>query len=160
MKTKRSTAGDSTAPARRGLSARSVAHGFGQVVLEEGEAANNLMTHRAVVGGLALLLGAAGLVGCGASDIRVANDTSYALSEIEITTPSQTEPFGTLARGETSDYVSFGEAYPYAAARFVASGYRFEINPIDYAGEDELAPGSSPTTSPSPTSARAWPTSS
>ena len=94
-----------------------------------------------MVGFSALLLAAACLGGCAGPDIRVANDTTYMLSQIEITTPSQTESFGTLAPREMSDYVGFSEAYKYAAARFVAAGSPWEINPIDYGDTDELGAG-------------------
>ena len=88
-----------------------------------------------------LLLVASALGGCGGTDIRVKNDSTYTLEDIEITTPSQTEPFGTLTPTTMSEYVTFDEAYQYAAATFVASGYRFELAPTDYSGEEELGSG-------------------
>ena len=90
--------------------------------------------------GLVLLTGP-WLAACASPDIRVANDTTYVLSGIEITTPSQTEAFGPLAPGEMSDYVGFGEAYQRAAARFVAGGSLFEIGPVDWGSEEELGAG-------------------
>jgi hypothetical protein len=99
------------------------------------------MDHRGALGCWWLLLAGPLLGACAGPGIRVANDTTYVLSQIEITTPSQTESFGTLAPREMSDYVGFSEAYKYAAARFVAAGSQWEINPIDYVDEDELGAG-------------------
>lgn len=97
------------------------------------------MSHRSYPCGLLLVASALG--GCGGTDIRVKNESTYTLEQIEITTPSQTEAFGTLTPTTVSEYVAFDEAYQFAAATFVASGYRFEITPTDYSGEEELGGG-------------------
>jgi hypothetical protein len=84
---------------------------------------------------------AAGLAGCGGTDIRVVNESSYAVTDLVVSTPSDSVVFGALQQGESSDYESVDEAYSAAAATFVASGYRFEIPTPNYAGLEELGGG-------------------
>jgi hypothetical protein len=80
-------------------------------------------------------------VGCSGPDIRVINESTYTVTDLQITSPSETQSYGTLAPGEASEYLSFAEAYDRAAATFIVSNYRLEIPPPDWDTREELDGG-------------------
>jgi hypothetical protein len=81
------------------------------------------------------------LGGCGGTDVRVVNESTYSITELVVSSPSDDISYGSLAPGESSDYESFSDAYDRAAATFVASGNRFEIPPPDWSSREELGGG-------------------
>jgi hypothetical protein len=80
-------------------------------------------------------------VGCGGPDIRVVNESTYTVTDLQISSPSETQSYGTLAPGESSEHLSFAEAYDRAAATFIVGNYRLEIPPPDWDTREELDGG-------------------
>jgi hypothetical protein len=74
--------------------------------------------------------------------IRVTNVSAVPYSAITIRFPSQTEDYGALAPGATSDYRDIDLAFRYASATIVAEGQRHRALAADYFNEKRLEPGS------------------
>jgi len=96
---------------------------------------------------IATLAGAQGLAAdnaavAGTVRIRVTNVSAVPYSAITIRFPSQTEDYGALAPGATSDYRDIGLAFRYASATIVAEGQRHRALAADYFNEKRLEPGS------------------
>ena len=70
-------------------------------------------------------------------EIRVRNASSSDFNNVIV----QDKDFGNIASGEVSDYQTFDSAYHYAFIELQISGETFTIQPIDFVGETELAPG-------------------
>lgn len=82
-----------------------------------------------------------GGLGCGGADVRIINESTYTVTELTISSPSDSVGFGTLGPGQASDYESLDEAYDRAAVTFIASNYRFEIPEPDWSTREELGGG-------------------
>jgi hypothetical protein len=73
--------------------------------------------------------------------IRIYNKTGLDLETIRVQFPSQTEDYGSLANGTSSDFHIIHEAYRYAFIQVNSGDQAYVLQPIDYVGETLLAPG-------------------
>jgi hypothetical protein len=79
--------------------------------------------------------------------IRVSNDGTATLHDVVVKFPGgegssgQDEGYGDIAAGEMSEYRRIGLAYGYAYVAAVVDGEKRVLQPIDYVGEEPLAPG-------------------
>jgi hypothetical protein len=71
------------------------------------------------------------------SDIRIRNSTNFDLQDVTVGRGH----YGSIGRGEVSEYQTWGPAYQYARVSLVADGKPMLLQPIDYAGETMLGPG-------------------
>jgi heat shock protein HslJ len=73
--------------------------------------------------------------------IRIHNNSSRDFDSVEVQFPSQTEQYGPIAAGGSSDYHPVSEAYRYAYVKVTNGADEFVLQPIDYVGESLLSPG-------------------
>ena len=73
--------------------------------------------------------------------IRVQNVSCYDFADLLIETPGDRQTFGDLGAGQITEYLPFKEAYRYAFVSATIGGQKFALQPIDYVGEERLAPG-------------------
>jgi hypothetical protein len=73
--------------------------------------------------------------------IRIANASSIAISDIDVRFPSQEEKYGALEPGASSEYRDIAMAFRYASVTVKATGQTFSVMAIDYMGEKKLEPG-------------------
>ncbi|MEX2607837.1 MAG: hypothetical protein WD708_10870 [Kiritimatiellia bacterium] len=73
--------------------------------------------------------------------IRVANRSNVPFHEVTVQFPSQTENYGNILPGETTEYREIGEAYRYAYVKAWISGEEAVLQPTDYVGEKLLSGG-------------------
>jgi len=71
------------------------------------------------------------------SDVRIHNATDHDLQDV-VVGPAH---YGSIQRGVSSGYQSWGPAYKYAFVSVLADGKPMLIQPIDYVGETPLGPG-------------------
>ena len=71
------------------------------------------------------------------SDIRIRNATNRNLQGVVV----GRSHYGSIQRGESSGYQSWGPAYRYASVSLLADGKPVRLQPIDYVGETPLGPG-------------------
>jgi hypothetical protein len=75
-------------------------------------------------------------------NIRVRNDSAADFDRVVIVFPKQQEvDYGRLARGDVSQFRATAQAYRYAGVRVTIGQRELALNPIDYVGEQPLAPG-------------------
>lgn len=70
--------------------------------------------------------------------IRLKNTSQSTLTNVKISTPSDTYVFDTIRPLEATDYRPFNKAYRYAWLYFICEGDTFEQRPKDYVGEKPL----------------------
>lgn len=89
------------------------------------------------------------LAGCDARDLdgdpdavllRVENASSADFSSVRIGF-DETENYGAVASGQTSEYRAFDTAYSYGYVEVEAGDRTYRIQPIDYVGEEPLENG-------------------
>jgi hypothetical protein len=91
---------------------------------------------------LYLLIVATCLCGCRKEVmIRVANRSDVELRDVVVRFPSQTERYGDIPPGKTTEYRKVSKAYSYARIRAVIDGKEVVLQPTDYVGERLLSGG-------------------
>ncbi len=73
--------------------------------------------------------------------IRVYNNSGRVFDSVEVQFPEQTEQYGVVGAGSSSEYRVVSQAYQYAYVHVMVGGEAFTLQPIDYVGESLLAPG-------------------
>ena len=91
---------------------------------------------------LVLLLAA----GCDSADsdvaqVRVANASAVDFDAVAVAFTGPTRALGPVGAGEASGYEPFETAYRYGYVRVETEAGEFVLQPIDYVGEEPLAPG-------------------
>ena len=71
------------------------------------------------------------------SDIRIRNSTERDLQDVTVGHGH----YGSIRRGEITDYQTWGPAYKYARVSLFADGKPMLLQPIDHFGETPLGPG-------------------
>jgi hypothetical protein len=77
----------------------------------------------------------------GEIEIRVANESSFAFSDVEVVFPEDSVDYGAIAANGISEYRRVSKAYDYALIIVQVGGEERRIQPIDYVGEPLLQPG-------------------
>lgn len=73
--------------------------------------------------------------------IRVRNASQYQFDDIVVITPGGENKYGKVGIGQSSEYKSFAQAYPYAYVKLTVQGQELVLQPIDYVGATLLEPG-------------------
>ena len=73
--------------------------------------------------------------------IRVDNRSDMDFERVVVKFPSQEEDYGRIAAGAQSDYRQVAEAYRYAHVEARINGKMVALRPMDYVGEEPIAPG-------------------
>jgi hypothetical protein len=73
--------------------------------------------------------------------IRVGNRSDVEFERVIVKFPSQEEDYGRISAGSQSDYRQVAKAYRYAHVEVTINRKKAELRPMDYVGEDPLAPG-------------------
>jgi hypothetical protein len=74
-------------------------------------------------------------------EIRVGNNSSYTLEEVEINTTSGKYNYGRVLQSTKSNYWPFSFSYPYFEVSFKVDNKEFYYQPKDYAGVDQVDNG-------------------
>ncbi|MGH7470587.1 MAG: hypothetical protein ACRENP_21790 [Longimicrobiales bacterium] len=74
--------------------------------------------------------------------IRVRNASIVDFESTTLDFSNQTERYGAVSAGATTDYRGVDRAYSYAYVEVLAGGQRYVMQPIDYVGEKPLKGGS------------------
>ncbi len=74
-------------------------------------------------------------------EIRIRNATSLRFDSVRVLFPKDSEQYGVLPAGGTSDYHEVKEAYSYAYVAAYSGGTKYILQPIDYVGESLLRAG-------------------
>ncbi len=73
--------------------------------------------------------------------VRVANESSFAFGDVEVTFPEDHVDYGAVASHRASEYRRVEKAFGYALIVVQVGGEELRIQPIDYVGESLLPPG-------------------
>ena len=73
--------------------------------------------------------------------IRIDNQTGYKIEEVLVSSGNGQQTFGTINKGEKSEYKNFVSAYRYGYVRLKINSVEYVQQPIDYVGETQLEPG-------------------
>ncbi len=73
--------------------------------------------------------------------IRVTNESEFTMHDVVVGFPAETEEYGDIAPGNSSDYRKVEKAYRYARVETTIEGKKADLQPIDYVGEELLAAG-------------------
>ena len=73
--------------------------------------------------------------------VRVANESSLAFGDVEVTFPEDHVDYGAVGSRGVSEYRRVTKAYGYALIVVQVGGEELRIQPIDYVGESLLPPG-------------------
>ena len=73
--------------------------------------------------------------------LRLENVSTIDFTEVYVATTGAEKSFGSLNKGEVSEYISFDGIYRYAYVRIVAGDNEYILQPIDYVGETLLTSG-------------------
>ncbi|HSJ09004.1 MAG TPA: hypothetical protein VK928_03800 [Longimicrobiales bacterium] len=90
---------------------------------------------------LAVAAGCGSVVGGDDVEVRVSNLSAVAFDSVTVTFPSETHRYGRVDAGASSGYAQVSQAYRYARIEVWAAGASYVLQPIDYVGEQPLAPG-------------------
>jgi len=91
---------------------------------------------------LYLLIIVACLCGCRKEvRLRIANRSDVELLNVVVRFPSQTEKYGNILPGRTTEYRKVNKAYRYAYIEAVIEGKEAILQPQDYVGESLLSGG-------------------
>jgi len=74
-------------------------------------------------------------------NIRVANESSFAFSDVDVVFPQDSVDYGGVAAHGASDYRRVTQAYSYALIIVHVGGEELRLQPIDYVGESALSAG-------------------
>ena len=74
-------------------------------------------------------------------NVRVANNSSFAFSRVEVVFPENEVDYGSVRANGVSEYTPVETAYRYAYIEVEVGGEVLKIQPIDYVGERPLGPG-------------------
>ena len=74
-------------------------------------------------------------------NVRVANNSSFAFSRVEVVFPENEVDYGSVRANGVSEYEPVETAYRYAYIEVEVGGEVLKIQPIDYVGERPLGPG-------------------
>ena len=74
-------------------------------------------------------------------NIRVANESSFPFSDVEVVFPQDSVDYGAVPADGTSEYRRVTQAYSYALIIVQVGGEELRLQPIDYVGETELPAG-------------------
>ena len=73
--------------------------------------------------------------------IRLSNASGLDFEDVEVNFYDNRVSYGTIAAGTASGYQRTERAYSYAFVQLTAAGKQYRLQPIDFVGETELAPG-------------------
>jgi hypothetical protein len=76
-----------------------------------------------------------------AVSIRVGNRSDVEFERVVVKFSSQTEDYGRIPAGKQSGYRQIAKAYRYAHVEVTVKGATIVMRPMDYVGEEPLAPG-------------------
>jgi hypothetical protein len=74
-------------------------------------------------------------------NIRVANESSFAFSDVDVVFPQDSVDYGTVPAHGASEYRRVTQAYSYALIIVQVGGEELRLQPVDYVGEAALAAG-------------------
>lgn len=74
-------------------------------------------------------------------NIRVANRSDVEFRNVIVKFPSQTEIYGNIPPGRTTEYRKVNKAYRYAYIKVEIDGQEAILQPVDYVGERLLSRG-------------------
>lgn len=89
-----------------------------------------------------VLIGCSNPLGPLEVEIRVRNASSAAMENVLVEFPEETEFYGTILPGQTSEYHTVRPAYRYAYVETTVNGTLLRLIPVDYVGEEFLEAGS------------------
>lgn len=76
-------------------------------------------------------------------EIRIRNGSEIDFDSVRVVFPDRDEAhFGSIPKGASSDFKRTARAYRYAEIHVNAGGRELRLQPFDYVGERQLAPGS------------------
>ena len=92
---------------------------------------------------LALLLLATGCDSAvlATAEVRVVNASALDFDAVEVAFTGPARALGPVAAGDASAYEPFDTAYRYGYVRVETEAGEFVLQPVDYVGEEPLAPG-------------------
>ncbi len=90
---------------------------------------------------LGLITACSNILGLDEVRIRVHNASAIDFESTVVDFSRQTEQYGAVHAGETSDYRTVNTAYSYAYVEVLAGGNRHVMQPEDYVGEKPLKGG-------------------
>jgi hypothetical protein len=73
--------------------------------------------------------------------VRVGNRSDVDFDQVVVKFPSQEEAYGRIPASSQSDYRQVAKAYRYAQIEVTIHGKTIALRPMDYVGEEPLAPG-------------------
>lgn len=73
--------------------------------------------------------------------IRVDNQTGFQIEEVLVRADLLEQTFGTVKQGEKSPYKEYKSAFRYAYVRLKINNVEYVQQPVDFVGEEKLAPG-------------------
>lgn len=73
--------------------------------------------------------------------MRVGNRSEVDFDRVVVKFPSQEEDYGRVRAGAQADYRQIAKAYRYAHIEVTIKGTTVALRPMDYVGEEPLAPG-------------------
>lgn len=74
-------------------------------------------------------------------EIRIKNVSNVEFLNVLVTGGGETHDYGDVAQGISTDYKAHAFAYAYAGITLSANGEEYRLQPIDFVGEETLAPG-------------------
>ena len=75
-------------------------------------------------------------------EIRIRNGSEIDFDSVRVVFPDRDEAhFGPIPKGASSDFKRTARAYRYAEIHVSAGGRELRLQPYDYVGESQLAPG-------------------
>lgn len=74
-------------------------------------------------------------------NIRVANESSFPFSDVEVVFPQDSVDYGSVLAHDVSEYRRVTQAYSYALIIVQVGGEELRLQPIDYVGETALPAG-------------------
>jgi hypothetical protein len=75
-------------------------------------------------------------------EIRIRNASEIDFDSVRVVFPGRDEAdFGAISKGASSDFKRTARAYRYAEIHVNAGGRELKLQPYDYVGERQLAPG-------------------
>lgn len=75
-------------------------------------------------------------------EIRIRNASEIDFASVRVVFPDRDEAhFGPIPKGASSDFKRTARAYRYAEIQVSAGGRELRLQPFDYVGERQLAPG-------------------
>ena len=77
----------------------------------------------------------------GGVNIRVANESSFPFSDVDVVFPQDSVDYGTVPAHGASEYRRVTQAYSYALIIVQVGGEELRLQPVDYVGETALTAG-------------------